>query len=450
MRATWDEIKNQIKLELPKNTFALWIEPISFLEKRDKTIVLGCPNKFSRTWVFENYFHHIQDRFREAGAAQVDLVFNATPPITDTPDPFEMHPPEQLVFTAFQPNGNGRKTRLNGDYTFERFVVGDSNEFAYSAAYALARGDLSNYDTLLMLGSTGLGKTHLSQAAGHVILNQNPRSQVHYITAEDFTNEMISSIKNNCIEHFKDKYRRSCDVLLLDEVHFLTGKEKTQTELGYTLDALINDRKKIIFTSSLLPKDIPHISKGLSSRMSSGLVATINGPDYDTRIKILRKKAAEHNICLSDKVLHYLATHIIKDVRRMKSALLCLQAKSELLNEKIDTDLAKDVVNDLVSCEASITSEEINKLVCKYFKVDPEMLRSKSRKRVYAYPRNIYIYLCRHCTEDTLEEIAKTVDRSHSTVLYSSELVGHKMKTDDKMRRQVRFLIQKLDHIKKR
>ena len=299
-----------------------------------------------------------------------------------------------------------------------------------------------------MLANTGLGKSHLSHAVGHAILEKNPRIRVFYITAEDFTNEMISSLKSNRIDEFKNKYRRLCDVLLLEEIHFLSGKEKTQVELGYTLDTLANDNKKILFTSSILPKDIPRMSKGLSSRISSGLVTTISKPDYYTRVKILKKKASEENIALSEEIIHLLASRLKRDIRQMESALKYIEAKSELLKARIDLDLAKDVVNCLVSGESSIMLEDIKKLVSKYYKVDPEMLQSKSRKKVYAYPRNIYIFLCRQHTDETLENIAQTVNRSHSTVLYASELVEHKTKTDQKMRSQIEFLSTKLVDMK--
>lgn len=337
---------------------------------------------------------------------------------------------------------------LNGGYTFERFVVGRSNEFAYSASKALAQGDSWNYHSLLMLASTGLGKSHLSHATGNAILKHNPKTRVLYLTAEDFTNEMVFSLKNNRIDEFKNKYRRLCDVLLLEEIHFLTGKEKTQTELGYTLDSLSNDNKKIIFTSSLAPNDIPRMSKGLSSRLSSGLVATIGKPDHDTRVNILTKKAAEENISLSNDIIHFLASRLKRDIRQMESAVKYLKAKSEFLNARIDLDLAKDVISCLVSGQSSITPEQIKTLVSTYFKIDPDMFRTRSRKKIYAHPRNIYVFLCRSHTDETLETLAQTINRSHSTVLYSLELVEHQMKTDKKILYQINFLTQKIEDMK--
>jgi len=448
-KATWEEVKAHIKSGLPQNTFSLWINPITFLGEEENTVVLGCPNKFSRNWVEENFLGLIQDKFHKAGAGGVDLVLRVGPQKKTAPADNRLPRPEQLILPNIPGNGKNGGIRLNSDFTFNRFVVGPSNEFAYSASKALAQGGNWSYNSLLMLANTGLGKSHLSQAIGHAILEHNPESRVLYVTAEDFTNDMISSFKNNTTEAFKNKYRRSCDVLLLEEVHFLSGKEKTQAELGYTLDTLSNDNKKVIFTSSLPPKDIPRISKELSSRLTAGLVTTIDGPDYETRVNILSNKASEHNITLSREIIDFLASRLTRDVRQMESALKCLKAKAELLKVRIDVDLAKEVVSCLISGQRSICSEDIRKIVSQYYKIDPDMLKSKCRKKVYAYPRNIYAYLCRRHTHEPLEKIARTINRSHSTVVYASDLVERKMKSDDKMRHQVDFLSQKIDEMKK-
>ena len=342
--------------------------------------------------------------------------------------------------------GNSRR-RFNKEFTFDRFVVGNCNEFAYSAAKALAFSGSWPYESLFILANTGLGKSHLSHSIGHALLDKNPKIRAYYITAEDFVNEMIFALKNKRIEEFKNKYRRSCDVLLLEEVHFLGGKDKTQLELGYTLDALANDGKKIIFTSSILPKDIPNMTKELTSRLTSGVITTLENPDYQTRVKIIEKKSAEQNLRLSNDIKHLFASHLIRDIRQIESALKCLRAKSELMKEKITLDLAKHVIKTQISEQDYISVGGIQKLICQYFKVDPMMLRSKSRKKIYSYPRNVYVYLCRQNTDATLEEIGKTINRNHSTVLYSSEVIEKKIKTDHKVRKQVDFLNQKLQDI---
>ncbi len=444
MSAVWDEIKERIRADLPKNSFSLWINPISCLQSTESSMVLGCPNRFSKNWVLENYLGLIHDSFEAEGIGHMDIQFKVHPrsreaaPVSPAPG--------QLPLPTMAPP---RNLWLKSQYTFDRFIVGHSNEFAYSASRSIAFGDPCDYESLLMLANTGLGKTHLSQAIGHTILQKNPETRIFYMTAENFTNEMITSLKTGRIEAFKQRYRQNCDVLLLEEVHFLGGKEKIQAELGYTLDALANDNKKIVFTSALPPKDVPRMSRELTSRLTSGLVTTISDPDYDTRVQILTRKAAAYQVALSQDVIHYLAERLTRDIRQMESAVKCLKARAELVGARIDIDLAKEVVSALVSGERRVTPSHIIDLVCKYYRVAPEDVTSKSRKKVYAYPRNIYAYLCRQYSDETLEEIGKTINRSHSTVLYSVELVAHRMKTDRQMKHQVEFLSKRIEDLKK-
>jgi chromosomal replication initiator protein len=446
MRAVWDQVKDHIRSDLPTNSYSLWIHPISCLETSDTSMVLGCPNRFSRNWVVENYLGLIREKLEAAGIGHLALDFKVEPrkrpPSPASPPPA----PDQMTLPSLSPR---RNLWLKSQFTFDRFIVGQSNEFAYSASRSMARGDPCDYHSLLMLANTGLGKTHLSQAIGHTILKKNPGSRIFYMTAEDFTNEMISSLKAGRIEAFKKRYRQGCDVLLLEEVHFLGGKEKIQAELGYTLDALANDNKRIVFTSALPPKDVPRMSRELTSRLTAGLVTTIADPDYETRVQILTQKGAACQVSVSQEVIHFLAERLKRDIRQMESAVTCLKARAELLGARIDMDLAKEVVSALVSGEACVTPKGIIDLVCKYYRVDPDKVASASRKKVYAYPRNIYAYLCRQHSDETLAEIGKTVNRSHSTVLYSVEQVAHRMKTDRTLKHQVDFLSGRIEDMKK-
>ncbi|MBW2022364.1 MAG: chromosomal replication initiator protein DnaA [Deltaproteobacteria bacterium] len=444
MKEVWEEIKNQIRAELPKNSFSLWIRPLSFLERRNGTLVLGCPNRFSKNWVADNYKALIQEKLDKAGLGPMALEFKVQ---HHCPEHL-LTPPSEVPQQLCLPNMGNRPPRgyigLNRNFTFDRFVVGPCNEFAYSASKAMAQDFAWGYNTLLMFAGTGLGKSHLSQAMCHKILECFPDKRVYYITAEDFTNEMISCLRHNRIEEFKKKYREACDVLLLEEVHFLSGKEKTQAELGHTLDALFNDKKKIIFTSSLPPKDIPSLSQDLSSRLTGGLVTTIERPDFDTRVKIIRKKALEMKLPLPDDVAELLAEKLTRDVRQMESALNCLKAKSELLNEKISRDLAREALRYLTNTNDIADMEDILELVCKYYKIGPEIIGSKSRKKIHTHPRNIFIYLCRTFTEETLQSISRAVNRSHSTVLYAYETIEKKIRAEAKVRKEVEFLIRKI------
>ncbi|MBW2027537.1 MAG: chromosomal replication initiator protein DnaA [Deltaproteobacteria bacterium] len=444
MTTIWELVKEQMKDELPEHSFAMWIAPLRYLEEREDTLVLGCPNKFSLNWISENYRALMEEKLDKVGdkSRRISLKTSA-PRRENTPLPF-LETPQQLRLPRIEGPSSHQKRCLNDQFTFDRFVVGKSNEFAYSVSRAITQDGTWPYSHIFLVANTGLGKSHLSQAIGNAILDGDPKVRVLYLTAEDFINQMIFALKGNRIEEFKNKFRRSCDVLLLEEVHFLSGKEKTQAELEHTLDALANDNKKLIFTSSLLPKHIPHLKKGLSSRLTSGIITRIEPPDYHTRLRIIERKSGEEGLSLRSDVIEMLAKCLEGDIRQIESALKCLKAKSELLKERINKDLARDILQCHAPLKKTITVEDIQALICKYFKVDPIMLRSKSRKKLHSYPRNIYVYLCRLFTDSTVQDIGDTINRNHSTVLYSSEVIEHMIKKDAKVRNHVDFLKQKL------
>jgi chromosomal replication initiator protein len=444
MTSIWEELKGRLKEKLTNKSFSLWIDPLHPVEEEDHALVLGCPNKFSLNWISENYIGLIQENLKFHGRGDCRLALKVQAPPKKAAPPGILNESKQLALIDVPENRKNGFRSLNQDFTFDRFVVGKCNEFAYSASKAIAMNGSMPYSSLFILAKTGLGKSHLSQAAAHAILQTDPRLRVYYITAEDFVNEMIFALKTNRIEEFKNKYRRSCDVLLLEEVHFLSGKEKTQLELGYTLDALADERKRIIFTSSLLPRDIPNLNGELSSRLTSGIITTLEKPDYETRTKILQRKSSEQAMVLSEEVIDLLAKELTGDIRQIESALRCLKAKSDLLNARIDRDLAGEVLQCHLPSHRSVTIEDIKTLVCRYFKVDPLMLESKSRKKIHAFPRNIFVYLCRQLTALTVEQIGRSLNRNHSTILYASEVIEHKIKVDKKVKNQVEFLTQKL------
>jgi len=445
MNEVWEEVKNRVQSEIPDQSFALWIKPTTLLERRDDTLVVGCPNKFSRNWIQENYLPLLEKRLAQIGSPSFRISLEIRPHTPEPPGPGIEHDSRQMALPHVRRRGLMTARWLKNNLTFDRFVVGKCNEFAYSVSRSLSTGGGMPYTPLLMLANTGLGKSHLTQAIGHAILSRDPESRVCYVTAEDFVNEMVFSLKNNQIEEFKSKYRRSCDVLLLEEAHFLSGKEKMQQEMEYTLDALANDRKTIIFTSGMLPKDIPNLSKGMESRMTSGIITTMDRPDYETRVRILEKKAVEKDLSLSDDAFHLLAKHLTRDVRQMESALSCLKAKAELLKERISKGIVMEVIRCHVSEVTGRSPEDIMGLVCRYFNLDSATLASRSRKKAHAYPRNLYAYLCRRHTDATLHEIGRPIDRNHSTVLYASEVIASKVKVDRGVRKQVAFFNERIE-----
>jgi chromosomal replication initiator protein len=296
-----------------------------------------------------------------------------------------------------------------------------------------------------LLAETGLGKSHLTQAIGNTILQKRPAAKVLYITTEDFTNEMIYALRNNLIDQFKNKYRKICEILLLEELHFLSGKEKTQIELGYTLDSLFNDEKKVIFTSPLMPEEIPGMNKMLISRLASGVITSIEKPGFYTRLEILKQKTRERKISLPEDVAQFLAENLTHDIRQLEGGLDSLKASSFFLKREINMDLAKEIVKQLTPTKHLATVEDIQKIVCKYFKIDMEALKSKSRKKIVTYPRSIAIYLCRRYTDKSLEFIGRLFNRNHSTILYDDDKIKKNIKIDESLRKEVEFLSRKIE-----
>jgi chromosomal replication initiator protein len=447
MEETWNQLREALKGIMDEKSYTFWVKPLKLLDSDEHTIRLGCPNRFFQNWIKENYSSLFHGQFSRLGLKGHTITFKVLP-----------HR-DLLDFKPHGDNGNGRqlllpnrpvKTRagdryLNERFTFDKFVVGGCNEFAYSVSKALANDASSPYNSLLLLAQTGLGKSHLAQAIGNYILKKKPKVKVHYITAEDFTNEMIFALKNNLIDQFKTKYRKACDVLLLEELHFLSGKEKIQTELGYTLDSLFTDRKKVIFTSSLPLEEIPNMKKMLTSRLSSGVLTSIEKPGFQTRLDILKQKAVERNISLPDDVACYLAEHATQDVRQLEGALVSLEAVSFFLKKEINLDLARETLKQILPAKPLVTIKEIQEMVCKYFKLDLEALTSKSRKKLISYPRSTAIYLCREYTDTSLERIGRSFNRNHSTVLYDYEKIKKNIQIDESMRKEVEFFSRKIE-----
>jgi len=334
---------------------------------------------------------------------------------------------------------------LYRDFTFDQFVVGVCNDFAYNAALSLACTERINHNPLYLLSNIGLGKSHLSHAVGNHILKKDPGMRVCYVTAEEFTNAMIRALRHDRIEEFKERYRRQCDVLLLEDVQFLSGKVKTQGELACTLDALLEADKKLIFTGTYLPGDIPKMDEKLTSRLSAGVISNIESPDYDTRVRILKKKAALKQIDVSKDVVHYLASELTQNVRQLESGLIGVAAKASLLNLPIDVGLARSVVKNIVRRSQEITVERIQKLVCKHYKLTMEDFLSRSRKRSIAQPRQIAMYLARRYTGQSLQAIGRSFNRYHATALYAIGTVERLIREKGPVHKQVKFLSQKLE-----
>jgi len=442
MEAVWKKVKSTIKQRIPDHSFKMWIEPLSVSQADESNWVVYCPNFFSKRRVQGLYGEMIQDAILKSTGAGCQLKFEISSKAGARKKTNGVSPQMQL------PTENARPSSghfLRRDFTFDRFVVGDNNGFAYSASLALASRKDTPQNALFLLSKTGMGKSHLSQAIGNHVLSICPSERVYYVTAENFSNEMVQAYRHDDIDKFKSKYRSQCDVLLLDDIHYLSGKERTQIELALALDMLFESGKRIIFSSCYLPADIPKLSDELRSRLSYGLISTIDPPNFRTRVRILQKKMGINGYRIPEDVIHYLAGELTDDVRQLESGMNGVAAKSSLLGVPIDLNLAASVVKNIVRQRKHITIDVIKKLVCKYYNVSIQDVISRSRKQNFVRPRQIAIYLSRHYTDAPLQSIGKSFNRYHATALHSINCIERGIKQNSSIRKQVSFFRNKLE-----
>jgi chromosomal replication initiator protein len=442
MEAVWEKVKSAIKERIPNHSFKMWLEPLNVSQVDKTNWVVYCPNFFSKKRVQGLYGEMIRDAIQHSTGRDCGLKFEISSKAGTTNNTNGGNFQRQLPTENARPNSGHF---LRRDFTFDRFVVGDNNDFAYSASLALASRKETQQNALFLLSKTGMGKSHLSQAIGNHVLSIYPKERVYYTTAENFSNEMVQAYRHDDINKFKSKYRNQCDVLLLEDVHYLSGKERTQIELALALDMLFESGKRILFSSCYLPADIPKLSDELRSRLSYGLISSIDPPNFRTRVRILQKKL---NICgcqMPEDVIHYLAGELTDDVRQLESGMNGVAAKSSLLGIPIDLNLAASVVKNIGSQRKRITIDVIKKLVCKYYNVSLEDVMSRSRKQNFVRPRQIAMYLSRHYTDAPLQSIGKSFNRYHATALHSINCIERGIKQNSSIHKQVGFFRTKLE-----
>lgn len=443
MEEMFEKVKATVKKEVPAHTYAMWIEPVTFHSNESDRMVLGAPNFFIKKRFVSSYLELITATFKKLTGKSIIiqlLVTGKAVPVK-TPDTLLPHPQQPLPLMDIKPH-SGRLLRR--DFTFDQFVVSNNNDFAYSAALSHATKKLSSTPTLMLLSKSGMGKSHLSQAIGHHILSKRPTDRVFYMTAEDFSNEMVHSYRTNTLDRFKEKYRSKCDVLLLEDVHFLSGKERTQSELSATLDSLNDSGKHIIFTSCCSPREIPKLSDQLKSRLSAGLITQIESPNFRTRVRILQKKAGAKAIHLPMDVIHFLAEELSEDVRQLESGLIGVAARSSLLGQPIDLDLAQSVLKTIIQKKKALTIESIKGLICQQYKISPKDIMSKSRRQDIVRPRQIAMYLSRRHTDAPLQAIGKCYNRYHATALHAINFIESELKHNNLVKTQVEYLEKRL------
>ncbi len=406
MQEVWDKALYAIREQIDVHQYNSWFKPIVCETVTDQTIVLKVPDRFFRDWIRDNYMELLKAELAQQGASDLDIRFT-----------FEGEPidPGRRA-TARLPT---HTVPFEGRYTFDSFVVGPSNQFAHAAAAAVADAPGRDYNPLFVYGGVGLGKTHLLHAVANQILKANPRATVQYYTSETFTNDLISSIRSDRMDEFRVKYRQGCDVLLVDDVQFLAGKDRTQVEFFHTFNSLHAEKKQIVLTSDRPPHEIANLEDRLRSRFQWGLIADIQPPELETRIAILQAKAASERIAVDTEVMTFLAHNVKSNVRELEGCLIRLNAHARLHRQPIDIPLARTVLKDLIAAPGpTITVGQIQKVVAAYFNVTTADLKGARRHRAIALPRMIAMFLCRSHTPSSYPDIGRRFgNRDHSTVI---------------------------------
>ncbi len=434
----WEQAKTILKGRLGKAVFDLWIAPLECISSDIDQITLACPDRFYRAHLNRNHLASIQDTISEISTSCKVLLCDKDVAILPV-----AQPKGQLRLPHI-PERRSVVRSLHPRYTFDAFMLGESNLLAQSACKALVNGNDIVGSCLYINSDTGLGKSHLTHAVAHTLLSDSPSTRLRYVTAQQFAAEMVRGIQNRSMDQFKSSYHDQCDFLLVEDIHSLKGKKKTQEELNELLDLLIKSGKRVILTANTTPRELKGIDNEFRSRMSAGLVTTIQAPDLATRYRIVENKAAQSGLELSKDIISYISQQIQGDVRRIESALLSLSAKVSLLGGPVEMDLAKEIVADIVGLPRNLTTELIAEMISREFNVSYKDLQSRSRKKIISFPRQVAMYLGRKHTEESLDLIGKTFNRNHATVIHAVKVVSDLCRQDTSVRRQVEILDRKM------
>ncbi len=438
-RDLWNRCLTVLSGKVNQKAFDIWLKPLKALAIREDTLEMGVPNKFFKDWVEENYQLIIKEAIQKLTNKSYSVHFILREGKGETEGKEKTREPQRI----YQKTAKSlqKEDGLNPSYTFDSFVVGSCNQFAHAAALAVANLPAKNYNPLFIYGGVGLGKTHLVNAIGSQVLQNDPSAKVCYLSSEKFTNELINCLRYEKMTDFRNKYRTK-DVLLVDDIQFLGGKERTQEEFFHTFNSLYDSNKQIVITSDKLPKDIPGLEERLRSRISWGLIADIQPPDIETKVAILCKKAELYNISLSNEVGLFLAGQLGSNIRELEGALTRLRAYSSLTGHEIDASMAKEVLKDILSDrQKAISIENIQKSVANYYSIKVSDLKSAKKLKIYAIPRQISMYLCRTMTKASFPEIgAKFGGKDHSTVIHAFRQIDKKLSED----RELKGIIESL------
>lgn len=440
----WAKTLDSIQDKISKPSFETWLKTTEAIQLREDILVVSTPNDFARDWLESRYADLVRDALKEITGSPLGVKFVSQSSEKNQADS------EKKADTAEaeeETEEEPPRTQLNPRYTFDTFVIGSGNRFAHAASLAVAEAPAKAYNPLFIYGGVGLGKTHLMHAIGHYVLDHTPSSRVVYISSEKFTNEFINSIRDNKTIQFRNKYR-SVDILLIDDIQFLAGKEQTQEEFFHTFNALHEANKQIIISSDRPPKEIPTLEDRLRSRFEWGLITDVQPPDLETRIAILRKKSIADNLDVPSEVLAFIADRVDINIRELEGALIRVVAFSALMNQPVTPELAAEALKDIMpqSRPRVISIHDIQQAVANYYRLRVEDLKSKKRTKSVAFPRQIAMYLCRELTDFSLPKIGEDFGgRDHTTVIHAHEKISRNLKQDPQLEQAISQLKQRIN-----
>ena len=445
MEQLWPAVLGEIEKRVSQQNFSTWFLPLKFLSQEGNVVYIGVSNRFTRDWITDHNFKDIiQQEFASLASQEIRVqlrVLESSEPLSGetlsaTPEPVS---DKSLSTDAVFDTG------LNPRYTFSQFVVGSSNQLAYAASINVAGNPGSTYNPLFLYAGPGLGKTHLLNAIGHMIIQERRHLKVLYLSSETFVNEMVNCLRLNKMDVFHAKYRSNCDVLLIDDIEFISGKERTQEEFFHTFNALHESRRQIVITSDSYPQEIPELEDRLRTRFQWGLIADIQPPEIETRIAILQKKAEIDRLDIPDDVALFIASSVKSNIREIEGSLKRLGALSSMYGKPITLDFAKEVLRDTLGNSSTISIEDVQKAVGNYYNVKVNDLRGNRRNRSICRPRQIAMYICRsYLNSATFPDIGMHFNKDHSTVINAVRNVSKLVKTDNSVQEAVDVIKRQL------
>jgi len=442
----WNSAREHLRSKLNNDTYNMWFAPLRACGIEGNNVTLEAANEFSGVWLKDNYLSLLQDAFAAAAGRQLQVKFKIAAGTAPAPSAIALAPVKTKAPEPAHERQTGSELHFNPKNTFESFVVGNNNNFSYAAALAVAQAPGKSYNPLFLYGGVGLGKTHLLHAIGQHVSGNKKGARVAYLSSEKFTNEYIDGIQNNQLAKFRKKYRQT-DVLLIDDIQFLAGKERIQEEFFHTFNALHESHKQIVLTCDRPASEIQGLEHRLVSRFEWGLVTDLQPPDVEMRLAILQKKAQAMGVTLSDEIMNFLANRIRTNVRRLEGALIRVASYASLTGKKLSIEVVEGLLREVLHEEGrfSINIEVIQKKVAEHFDIRLADMTSKRRPENIAFPRQIAMYLSRQMTESSLNTIGEAYGgRDHGTVLHACRLVKDRMEVDANVRQIVHYLEKQL------